>query len=356
MKLNIKKRILCVSVALLLVLLAGCGKQGEKIEAEIETKTEEKTEEKTETEEETHPVENNETITLNLAYQYGLGYAPLVVAKNQNLIEAAYEKATGKKVEVVWHQIKSGADINTGLASGSLDVGFVGVSVAINGIQKGMGYKIFTNISGQEHGLMTNNKEIKGFDDLIGSDNQIALVNIGSMQHIILGMALENAGYDAHALDANIVAMSHPDGMTALYSGSISSHLTSNPYIFQEREEGNLYEIKDVVNAWGVNDTHLVGIAAESLHDNAPELYKALCDGIAQAINFINTNPEEVVKMTYELDGNSAEDELFFIQKSKYMTETSGILRVASFMARNGFIDKAPESYEELVFENVSGD
>lgn len=296
-----------------------------------------------------------EAVTLSLAYQYGLAYAPLGIMQEQKLIEKAYEEATGGQVTVNWNQMSSGADINTGISGGSLDGGFMGVGPAVTGVTKGVGYKIFTNLSGQEHGIMTNDENIKSFDDLIGSSNQIALVNIGSFQHIILGLALEKAGYDPHALDSNIVAMAHPDGMTALESGNVSCHLTSSPYIFQEREDENLHEINDVAEVWGIDDSFIVGVASEKLHDDNPQLYNALCDAVEEAVNFMNDNPEEAAKITCEFDGNSEEDELAYIKKSKYTVETNRLFELASFMARNEFIDTAPESYEDLVYENVSG-
>ena len=306
-------------------------------------------------EQETSGETSGEAVTLNLAYQYGLAYAPLGIMQEQKLIEKAYEEATGGQVTVNWNQMSSGADINTGISGGSLDAGFMGVGPAVTGVTKGVGYKIFTNLSGQEHGLMTSDENIKSFDDLIGSSNQIALVNIGSIQHIMLGMALEKAGYDPHALDSNIVAMAHPDGMAALESGSISCHLTSNPYIFQERENGQLHEINDVAEIWGTDDSFIVGVASVKLHDENPQLYQALCDAVKEAVDFINNNMEEAAKITCEFDGNSAEDELAYLQKSKYMVETNRLFEMASFMGRTEFIDTTPESYEDLVFENVSG-
>lgn len=203
---------------------------------------------------------------------------------------------------------------------------------------------------------MTNDETIADFEDLIGSDNQIALVNTGSIQHILLAMALESAGYDAHALDANIVAMAHPDGMTALYAGNVSCHLTSNPYIFKERGEENLHEIKNVSDIWGINDSFIVGVASESLPESNPVLYQILCNSVSEAVDYMNNEPEEAAKITCEFNGNSEEEELTYILKSKYMIETSGIFELASFMAENGFIESAPKSYNELVFDNVSGD
>ena len=74
---------------------------------------------------------------------------------------------------------------------------------------RGIPYKIFSSISSQPHGLMTNSADIKTLSD-ITSDKKIALVCIGSIQHIFLSMlSLHDLG-DAHALDNNIVAMSPP--------------------------------------------------------------------------------------------------------------------------------------------------
>ena len=336
------------AVALLMSLalvLTGCGNSGQNKESmgAQETKTAEQ------------ETTTGEAVTLNIAYQYGLAYAPLGIIKEQGLIEKAYEEATGGTVTITWNQMSSGADINTGISGGSIDVGFMGVGPAVTGVMKGVGYKIFTNLSGQEHGFMTRDDSINSFDDLIGSNDQIALVNIGSIQHVILALALDKAGYDPHALDSNLVAMAHPDGMTALESGSVSCHLTSNPYIFRERENEELHEINDITEVWGINDSFIVGVASETLYEDDPELYQALCDAIEDAINYINNNMEEAAKLTCEFDGNSAEDELYYMQKSKYMTETSRVFELATFMAEAGFIDTAPEAYEDLVFDNVSG-
>ena len=191
---------------------------------------------------------------------------------------------------------------------------------------------------------------------MIGSSNQIALVNIGSFQHILLAMALENAGHDPHALDSNIVAMAHPDGMTALQSGNVSCHLTSSPYIFKEREDNKLHEIKDVADAWGVEGSFIVGVASEKMHNDNPELYQALCDAVAEAVDFMNNSPEEAAKITCQFDGNTEQEELEYIKKSNYTVETKGLFELASFMARTEFIENAPGSYEDLVFDNVSGD
>ena len=292
---------------------------------------------------------------LTIAYQYGLAYAPAVVAQTENMIEKAYADATGGALTVEWVQMSSGADINTGIMSGSVDVGFMGVGPAITGISKNVGYKIFTNLSGQEHGLMTNDVAIESYEDLVGTDHQIALVNIGSIQHIILAKSLADNGYDPHALDANLVAMKHPDGMNALMTGSLPLHLTTNPYIFRERETDGLYEIDELKEAWPRENSFIVGVAAIDLHDNQPELYAALCDGIAAGIDYVNGNIEATAALTSQFDGNTPEDELRYLQMGNYATQTQGVEAMAQFMFENGFIEADPGAYADIVFDNVKG-
>ena len=296
------------------------------------------------------------TVTLRIAYQYGLAYEPLIICKENEMIEKAYEERTQKKLIVEWTQMNSGADINTGMASNNLDIGFMGIGPAITGVSTGVGYKIFTGLSGQEHGLMTNDSSIQSLGDLVGSDKQIALVNIGSIQHIILAKALTENGYDAHALDSNIVGLKHPDGMIALESGSVACHLTTNPYIYKERENSSLYEISEIKEVWSVDDSFIVGVASEILYADDPELYDTVCNAISEAISFVNDNPKESAKITCDLDGNSYEDEINYLKVGNYDSKTKGVFGLSQFMFENGFIEKKIDKYTDLVFPNVSGD
>ena len=77
-----------------------------------------------------------EEISIN--YQSSIGYAPLLVMKDQGLIEKAY----GGDITVNWMEMSNGAEVNEALISGNLDVGSMGVPVAVTGIMAGSPYKI----------------------------------------------------------------------------------------------------------------------------------------------------------------------------------------------------------------------
>ncbi len=292
---------------------------------------------------------------VSIAYQYGLAYAPAVIAKEQKLIEKFYKEATGELVNVEWVQMASGANINTGITSGNIDVGFMGIAPAITGISKGLNYKIFTNLSGQEHGMMSNDPTIKSVKDLIGTKKQIALVNIGSIQHLILAKALADNGMNAHALDSNLVAMKHPDGMAALESGSLPCHLTSSPYIFMEHKNSKLHEIPEIKEAWTVKDSFIVGVASKRLHDDA-KLYSAVCKALTEGVNFVNGNSKKCAELMAKYDKNPIDVELKYIKNGNYSVKTSKVLVMAKFMAANKFIKDAPKDYRTLTYDNVEGD
>ena len=337
-----KKKICSIIAGLVLCsALAGCGADGA-------TQTDA-------TQSGSESTENNGAATLNIAYQYGSAYAPLAIAMDKKFIEDEYKQATGQDVNITWTQMTKGADINTGIASGQLDAGFLGTAPAVTGCLKGVGYKIFTNLSGQKHAMYTNNSDIAGLKDLVGSNNQIALVNNGSIQHIILAMSLVENGMDPHALDSNIVAMSHPDGMVALQSGSVACHLTTSPYIYTESEDDTLTEIAEISSTWSVENSFIVGVAAEGLYNDDQKLYDALCKGIEDSINFVNENPEEAAKITCVVNGTSEQDELFYLQNGNYSPQTTNLLNIATFMVENGFVDSDSVAMDQLVFQNVVG-
>lgn len=288
---------------------------------------------------------------LTIAHQYGIAYAPLEVMKQQKLIEKHYDG-----VEVEWSTLNSGSAINEGFLSGDIDVGAMGVGPAVTGVTSGVPYKICSNMSAQPHKIMTNNPKIKSLKDI--TDEKIALVNIGSIQHILLAMAAKEQLGDAHALDENIAAMAHPDGMTSLISGSVDCHLTTSPYVFKEAREKGISEVKALESVWPSGNSFIVAVASNDLKEENPELYDAVVAALAEAINYINNNTAEVAKMLCEAeDVDAATMEKWLTDKDcVYSTETKGVMDMANFMAQEGFLEnEGPKDFRDLAFDNVKG-
>lgn len=289
--------------------------------------------------------------TLTIAHQYGMAYAPLQVMKEQKLIEKHYDG----EVTVEWSTLNSGSAINEGFASGDIDVGAMGLGPAITAVTSGIPAKICSNMSAQPHKIMTNNPDIKTLNDV--GDRQIALVNIGSFQHILLAMAAEEQLGDAHALDNNIVAMAHPDGMSSLISGSVELQLTTSPYTFKEEAEG-MTEVKALESVWPEGNSFIVALASTELYEENPELYEAVVAALEEAIQWINDNKEEAAEMLCENEGVDVETMMEWLNDPAcvYSTETKGIMGFADFMAEHDFLENdGPASLSDLAFDNVKG-
>ena len=289
--------------------------------------------------------------TLTVAYQYGMAYAPFEVMKEQKLIEKYYDG-----VEVEWATLNSGSAINEGFASGDVDIGGMGVAPAITGVTSGVPYKIAANMSAQPHKIMTNDPDIKTLKDI--GDKQIALVNIGSIQHVLLAMAADEQLGDAHALDNNIAAMAHPDGMSSLLSGSVACQLTTSPYVFKEAAEEGIHEVEALESVWPDGNSFILMMASTNLYENNPDLYAAVLSALDEAITWINENKEEAAEMLCEAEDVDAATMLEWLNDPAcvYSTETKGVMDMADFMAENDFLEnEGPSSLSDLAFNNVVG-
>lgn len=292
----------------------------------------------------------SENPTIKVAYQYGLSYAPLTIMQEQGLIEKNYDG----ELTVEWVNLNSGAAINEGFASGDIDVAAMGVAPFITGVSKGIPYKMYGTISAQPHKLMTNKENIKSLSD-VTSENKISVVNIGSFQHIVLSMLAEKELGDAHALDNNLVAMSHPDGMSALMAGSVDCQLTTSPYIYQELEAGTNYIVQGLEEVWPDGNAFIVGLVSEECYKENPKVYEAIVAATQEAMNYINGNQEEAAAVLAEKQGVTAEEILEWMSDPACVFEMKlpGVMDMAQFMEAQAFLEKAPESFEAITTESA---
>ncbi len=290
--------------------------------------------------------------TLNIAYQGGIGYAPVHIAQAQKLIEENYDG----EVEITFTKLDSGAAINEGIIGGTIDIGCMGIAPAITAVANGVPAKIMSNLCSQSHGLMTNSKSIKSLKD-IKSGDKIALVNTGSIQHILLAMAADKELGDAHALDNNIAPMAHAEGMASLESGTVALHLTSSPFIRRERGSEKFTEIKAVNEIWQDGNSFLAALATKKLYNENKPLYDAVVAAFEKAVDVLNNDKQTAAKIEAEyleqeisvtLDDLNDKTCMFF-------TELKGVSQMADFMYKANFSSKKV-TLEELKFDNVTGD
>ena len=291
---------------------------------------------------------------ISIAYQPSIGYAPLLVMKEQGLIEKAYSG----EITVNWKEMKNGAEINEGLVSGALDIGSMGVPVAITGVLAGSPYKIASGLSAQPYSILTNQPAIKTLKD-IRPEDQIAVVNINSQPHILLAMACRQLLGDARALDKNLVKLGNADGYSSIISGAVNCHMVISPFNFMELRstDADIHEIPIDSSIWPEANTALVTVVRNSLHDD-PELYNAFITAMDTAMEYISEYPAETAELLSAGYDASADEILEWMSdpRSSYSTELRGVMDMANFMVEEGFLENGPASIKDIAYDEVKGE
>ena len=288
------------------------------------------------------------TDEIRIAGQFGLVYAPLMIAQKHKIFEKYGLKP-------VWKEYGSGAAVREGLVSGEVDVGFMGIPPFLIGWDKGCPWKAALGFVVIPVGLVTYDSSLNSLKDFKSAD-KIALPSPGSVQHILLAMAAEKELGSPSALDKNLVAMAHPDGAAALISKrGITAHFTTPPYLFEELSQPGFYTVTDDIDAFGQPFSFNVGVASQKFHDGNPVAYACFVNAISEAMAWINTNKKEAAELLAPEFGLTPEKTYSYMTwpGMDYTTAPYGLLGFASFMKEAGYIDRVPEDLSDIAWENI---
>ena len=153
-----------------------------------------------------------------------IGYLPsdhdaaLFVADKQGLYEQK-----GIKTELV--QFNNGGDLMTAMASGDVDVGYVGISPVLSSASAGVPVKVISAAQTEGSGIIvTSESGISSAKDLSGKT--IATPGEASIQHVLLSYYLKQNGLSLD--DINESAMKVPSINDALKTTTFQEQLLSN--------------------------------------------------------------------------------------------------------------------------------
>lgn len=288
--------------------------------------------------------------SIAIAEQYGLAYAPLQIMKELKILEKNLPE-----IAVTWKQLGNTAAIREAMLAHEIDVGFMAIPPFLIGWDKGMKWKIASGLSVSPVGLVTYKEDIKSIKDFTEKD-RIALPQPGSVQHILLSMACEEAFGNASQLDNLLVTLAHPDGMTALLAQKdITAHFTSPPYLFKELASKEMHQILDGKEIMGKDFTFIVGVSTEEFHDKHSSVYNVFIESLHEAILFMKNHPEKSASLLSKVYNMPEEELLSYLtwEGIQYDPTVKGVDEFASFMLRHEYLSKKPETMNEILWEDV---
>ncbi|HOP73966.1 MAG TPA: ABC transporter substrate-binding protein [Bacillota bacterium] len=285
---------------------------------------------------------------LKIAGQFGLVYAPLMIAEKLQIFQK-------HGLTPIWKEYGSGAAVRESLISGDADVGFMGIPPFLIGWDKGCDWKVSMGFVVVPVGLVTNDPRIKSLKDFKPAD-KIAVPSPGSVQHILLSMAAKKELGNPTALDQNLIALPHPDAAASLISKrGIVAHFTTPPYLFEELEQSGFHLVTDDVRAFGTRFSFNVGVVTSKFHNRRSAHYRAFVNAIEESMAWINQNTKKAAELLAPEFKLSPEKTYKYMTwpGMEYTTRALGLMGFAKFMKEAGYIKKVPADVKEIIWENV---
>lgn len=174
-----------------------------------------------------------------------VGYQTDALPSSLGIANGEYEKATGFKID--FRKFNSGADVFAAIASGDVQVGYVGSSPLAAAASRGLDVKAFylASISGTDEALVVRNGSgINSLADLKGKKLAAAPA---STDHYQLLALIKNQGLTEK--DVQVFAISQPEIVASFNRGDLDGGFVWDPALTELKKNGKvLVTSKDVAD------------------------------------------------------------------------------------------------------------
>lgn len=308
---------------------------------------------------------NAEASTVRLSHGYGMLYLPLMVIRDQQLIEKNAKKLGLGDVKTTWATLDGGNVINDAMLSGNLDIagtgapGFITLWSKANGIPRseviGLGA-----LSSAALWLNTNNPNVKSLKDFTSKD-KIAIPGIKtSLSAVVLQMAVAKTfGLANYAkLDPLTVSLGHPEAVGALLSHKteITAHFTSPPFSYQEAKDPKITRVLSSTETLG-NVTLCVVFGLKQFTAQNPKLTQAFIAAQEEANAYIikdRKGAAETFLRVSKLKLTQDEVEKMLADPDiQYSSTPVGVMQYVEFMSLANTIKTRPKTWNELFVDSV---
>ena len=189
-------------------------------------------------------------------------------------------------------QFNNGGDLMTAMASGDVDVGYVGITPVLSSIANGVPVKVISAAQTEGSGIVV--AKDAGIDDVTDlAGKKIATPGEASIQHMLLTYYLKENGMDIS--DLKVSAMKVPSMNDALKTNKIDGMITFEPYVSIAEKNG----AKVLAGSQDILPDHpcCVVVASDKYIEKHPNETKKIIEIHKNATDFINQNTDEAAGM-----------------------------------------------------------
>ncbi len=217
-------------------------------------------------------------VTLNIGYQ------PIVEPSRVPQADGTYEKATGAKIN--WQKFDGGADVIAAIASGSLDIGYVGSSPLAAAASRELPIETVAIVGLISEAEALAVRGIDKPDELAGKKIATPFV---STAHYSLLTALKHWNIDPKSVE---ILNLRPSEIAAAWSrGDIDGAYVWDPVLAEIKKHGTVLATSADVGNWG-GPTFDAWIVSKKFAEAHPDVVAAFAKITGDATASYRANPE----------------------------------------------------------------
>lgn len=304
------------------------------------------------------------TLAFNSAFAQDairIAYQTVVEPAKVAQADGLYEKATGKSIE--WRKFESGAEVITAVASGDIQIGYVGSSPLAAAASRELPVETFfiaAEIGSAEALVVRNGANIAKPADLVGKKIAVPFVSTG---HYSLLAALKHWKIDAKKV--NVVNLRPTEIAAAWARGDIEGAYVWDPALGQIKANGAVLATSADVAKWG-SPTFDAWIVRKDFAQKNPDFVAAFARITGEAYAAYRKDPkgfggnagnvEKIAKVTGAKPAEVAE----LLASSQFPTlaeqvallqgkTVTAVAQTSAFLKEQGKVDKLLPDYKPYV-------
>jgi NitT/TauT family transport system substrate-binding protein len=229
--------------------------------------------------------------TLRLGYFANVTHAPALVGLQEGLLQDALGDT-----ELETSVFNAGPAAVEALSAGAIDAAYIGPNPAINTFVKSGGQSAVV-VAGAASGgaALVVRDGIDSADDLAGTT--LASPQLGNTQDVALRTWLADEGYQTDTQgggDVHVTPTENAQTLTLFQQGQLDGAWLPEPWVSRLIIDGGAHVLVDEADLWddGAFPTTVLLVSKQFLAEH-PQTVEALVEGHADAVQFIEDEPEQ---------------------------------------------------------------
>lgn len=283
-------------------------------------------------------------------------YLPLMVMKDQRLVERQLAAAGAGDVAVSYKFIGVGALVVDGVLAGQVQFAAVGVPPFLtlwDRTRDTLRVKALRAMSSAPFYLCTRNPKVRAVTDFTEADRINVHAPKATLEAIVLEMAAAQAFGLNHfdRLDALTVGLPAPDGATALISGELSADFTSPPFSYQELETPGVHLVTTSNDVLGEPATDVVLFSTTEFSEKNPKITASVTAALEEAIGLIEHDRRaagDIYRRIAQPHWTRYADRMVEDRNISFGTNPHGMMKYAGFLHSVGRLETKPEQWRDF--------